>query len=413
MKACNKFLIGTLFCLSAQAFAHGDMDLSKFNPKSDEADVFLTIGADAIHATKMTFKNNVEVLDVQDGVALIRTKQSGIEYISHLMHDQFRRCGGFMAHDEIEAAEFEMMAQNTRLVAKKALFADYTLDQHETVEALMAQVNEANIKATIEKLSSYKNRYHKAPTGKQSQQWLKDAWSELARGRNDVKVEFFDHGRKTPQPSVILTITGAVNPEEIIVVGGHADSINGMFFPSANPAPGADDNASGIASTTEIIRVLMDNSYRPSKTLQFMGYAAEEVGLVGSKDIAQKYKAQGRKVVGVLQLDMTNYKGSEDFDMILINDFTNRDQNTFLATIIDEYLVGLTWGYDKCGYACSDHASWHSAGYPASMPSEAKFKDMNPNLHTANDVIGISRGTASHAAKFTKLGLGFVVELDR
>lgn len=55
-------------------------------------------------------------------------------------------------------------------------------------------------------------------------------------------------------------------------------------------SPGADDNASGIASVTEVIRLIMENNLRPKKTVQFMAYAAEEIGLIGSDDIARKYK---------------------------------------------------------------------------------------------------------------------------
>ena len=52
-------------------------------------------------------------------------------------------------------------------------------------------------------------------------------------------------------------------------------------------APGADDDASGIATLTEVIRVALANGWKPKRTVKFMGYAAEEVGLRGSNAIAQ------------------------------------------------------------------------------------------------------------------------------
>ncbi|MBA5760487.1 M20/M25/M40 family metallo-hydrolase, partial [Escherichia coli] len=66
---------------------------------------------------------------------------------------------------------------------------------------------------------------------------------------------------------------------------------------------------SGIASLTEALRVLLANNYRPKRTIKFVGYAAEEAGLLGSKAIAKQFRTQNANVVGVLQLDMTNYKG--------------------------------------------------------------------------------------------------------
>lgn len=412
VKKLSMMLAGAVMSVGLSAYAHGPVDFSKFNPKENEKDIFLTIGADALRPAKMTFKQHLDVLEVRDGIAVIRTKESATEYLSHLMHDTFQRCGGFMYHDNPEDARMELYSADMRDLAAKAIFADYSINQQDTVESLISQVNASEIETTIRKLSSYKNRYYQSTYGVQSQEWIKQRWTELAQGRSDVKVELFQHAA-WKQPSVVLTIEGSENPNEVVVVGGHADSISGWFGGNEINAPGADDNASGMSSITEIIRVLMESSYRPSKTIQFMGYAAEEVGLRGSKEIATSYRNAGRNVVGVLQLDMTNFKGSESFDIVMMTDFTNADQNEFLGRIIDEYLEGLRWGYDKCGYGCSDHASWHSQGFPASMPFEARKNDMNKKIHTANDTIDVSRGTATHAAKFSQLGLAFVVELDR
>jgi len=210
-------------------------------------------------------------------------------------------------------------------------------------------------------------------------------------------------------------IEGSTNKDEIVIIGGHADSISGYFGREKARAPGADDNASGIASITEIIRVLMDNNYKPERTLMFMGYAAEEVGLLGSKDIANSFKAQGKNVVGVVQFDMTNHKGSQNLDIVFMEDYTNAAQTKFMGSLIDTYIANVSWGFSRCGYGCSDHASWHNAGYPASMPFESTMGDINHKIHTADDTIDApgSGGTADHAEKFAKLGVSFAVEMGK
>jgi leucyl aminopeptidase len=212
-----------------------------------------------------------------------------------------------------------------------------------------------------------------------------------------------------------MTVEGTTKAEEIVIIGGHADSISGYWGRERARAPGADDNASGIATITEIIRVMMDSNYKPERTVKFMAYAAEEVGLLGSKAIANQYKKQGKKIVGVVQFDMTNHKGSKDLDIVFMNDFTNAAQNTFMGSLIDTYLTDVKWGYSKCGYGCSDHASWHNAGYPASMPFESKMEDINGHIHTKRDTIDVvgSAGTADHAKKFAKLGVAFLVEMGK
>jgi leucyl aminopeptidase len=208
-----------------------------------------------------------------------------------------------------------------------------------------------------------------------------------------------------------MTIKGSKTPSEVVILGGHLDSIAGMWGAAKARAPGADDNASGIATITEVIRLLMDSNYIPERTIKFMGYAAEEVGLRGSREIAEKFKRDAVNVIGVMQLDMTNFRGS-DKDIVLMTDFTNAPQNTFVGNLITEY-VKVPWTTDKCGYGCSDHASWNSQGYSASMPFESKMSEHNENIHTNRDTLDKSAGNADHATKFAKLALGFVVELDR
>jgi leucyl aminopeptidase len=341
---------------------------------------------------------------------IIEVDESMVGAISHEMHEELHRCGGFFAFNTFEeaVAHDQLMSANQE-VGDKGLWVDYEINQKDLVRGAIAQVDALRIEATIRKLSSFNNRYYRAQTGVDSQNWLKETWSNLVAGRSDASVELYQHS-SWPQPSVILTIKG--KSDEVIVVGGHADSISGYFGGATSHAPGADDNASGIATITEVIRILMQTSYVPEKTLKFMAYAAEEVGLLGSKEIATDFKRRGINVVGVMQLDMTNFNGTKAQPITLISDFTNQNQNDFLGILIDEY-VKVTWGRDACGYACSDHASWHAQGYPASTPFESRKNDMNRRIHTAQDTIDQSGGNATHAANFSKLALAYVIELDR
>ncbi|MEK7721682.1 MAG: M20/M25/M40 family metallo-hydrolase, partial [Elusimicrobiota bacterium] len=185
------------------------------------------------------------------------------------------------------------------------------------------------------------------------------------------------------------------------IAGGGGDTI----------APGADDNASGIAALTEAIRVIVASGYKPKKTLKFMGYSAEEVGLRGSQDIARAFKLEGAEIEGVIQLDMTNFNGSAE-DIFLITDYTNAPQNAFLGSLIRSY-TDYRLGETKCGYACSDHASWTKNGFAASFPFEASFKESNPYIHSARDTLSQSGGHSRHALKFAKLVIAYLVEMAK
>ncbi|MDH5581230.1 MAG: M20/M25/M40 family metallo-hydrolase [Bdellovibrionales bacterium] len=371
---------------------------------------WITIGKDAIPAIRELLNISYENIDSADDIELIEVNDKDLELISHLMHHKFKRCGGYIFHDTKSEALETLHSTERRSIAKNFKFKGYEVTDDERIHQILTQVSEKRIRETITKLSSYHNRHYQSKTGVEALNWIKQKWSGLTAHRSDVKVEAIDH-KKWKQNSIILTIEGSENPEEIIVIGGHGDSIgSGFWNRKKSKAPGADDNASGIATITEIIKVLMDNSFSPKKTIKFMAYSAEEVGLKGSAEIAKKMRNEKRDVIGVVQFDMTNYKG-DDFNIYLINDHTNSEQNEFMAQLIDTY-VKVPWGYSKCGYACSDHASWTSNGYPASFPFEATFDGANKKIHSERDTIEHSRGTAEHAVNFAKLGLAFAMEMQ-
>lgn len=372
--------------------------------------LYITIGSDAVNTTQKSF-SGIQSISSAQGISVVKIHKDQIEKISALMHDKFNRCGGFIVHDSLEEAQTVLNDNIVRAFAKSQKFAEYTITEGAKVEAMVSMVKEYDIRSTIQKLASFNNRYYKSQTGIDSQAWLKSQWEILSANRSDVTVEYFKHS-SFPQPSLIMTIEGASKADEIVIVGGHADSISGYFGREKARAPGADDNASGIASITEAIRVLMETGHKPQRTIKFMAYAAEEVGLLGSKDIANSFKNDGKKVVGVMQLDMTNHPGTADKDIVFMTDFTNKDQTEFMGRLIDTY-VQVPWGYSKCGYGCSDHASWHNAGYPASMPFESTMEDINGKIHSKHDTIDQSGGHAEHAEKFAKLAVSFIVELGK
>lgn len=342
-----------------------------------------------------------------DKVAVARLDRQALPELGGLFHDHFNRCGGFLIHESALAAHTvkTMLSLRQQTTAKAQRMA-YTINQAEEVAALLELVDEDQILAVIQHLSSYQNRFYNTQSGVNAAVWLKDTWQGLAQNLKGASVELYQHS--FVQPSVILTIPGTDLPDEIIVLGAHLDSTNR----SSSLAPGADDDASGIACLTEVLRCMVDAGFQPRRTVKFMGYAGEEQGLLGSQDIAEAHQTQNANVVGVLQLDMTNYKGSTQ-DIWIIQDFTNGPQNTFLTQLVSTYLPELTVGTTSCGYGCSDHASWHNLGFPASIPFEARFGQYNPFIHSTQDTLSASGGSAQHAAKFARLAASYLVELAK
>jgi leucyl aminopeptidase len=341
-------------------------------------------------------------------VYAMEVDDADLPVLTDAVHEELRRCGGFIQH----ASAAEALATLTRLQAtpEPTLAPSYAIDNQAAVNAMLPQMQASNILATIQSLSDFQNRRHTSSHGAAASNWLATKWAAMGEARRDVRVTQIAHtGTNFQQKSVMMEILGTGNGREVIVLGGHLDSIVSGNVETVR-APGADDDASGVASMTEVIRVLLASNFQPKRTLRFIAYAGEEAGLLGSKQIVANLGNERTKVVGVMQLDMTAYQGSAT-DLWIYTDYTNAAQNTFVANLAATYLPELSVGYDVCGYGCSDHASWHAAGYPASFPFEASFATDNRNIHTVNDTIANFGGTANHALKFSKLGLAFIVEL--
>jgi leucyl aminopeptidase len=353
---------------------------------------------------------NAHVERIVSGIAILRLNEEQMADLSRAMHTNFNKCSGFVEH----ATETDALAWVDRMnaVDNERPAVVYSIDNRNAVNPMLAAASEPQNRQVILDLSAFPNRRYNQASGIASANWIKDKWTALAAGRPGTSVEFFTHPQNTsPQPSIIMTIQGSTYPNEIVVLGAHQDSIN--LSGQTLPAPGADDDGSGVACLTEVIRVLMAKHFRPKRTVQFMAYAAEEVGLRGSNAIATSYRNANKNVVGVLQLDMTNYKGSLGNDVVIIQDFTNGPQNQFLLDLIAAYEPGLVINLSNCGYACSDHASWSNRGYPASFPFEAPMGDDNPFIHTADDTIAQSGNNATQALKFTKIAISYVGELAK
>lgn len=359
-------------------------------------------------------RGSATLVDGSETVLAIEVEEDLLDGLSLAVHEQLHRCGGYKRHDS-EAEALAVLHRAARGGEQPLNQPSYSISFPQAVNSRLPLIQGSNLLSTITQLSNFQNRRHNSSHGEAASNWLFNQWQGLNPGnRRDVRVSQITHtytGLPTRQQSVEFTILGSSNSGETLIIGAHLDSINGgNSTAETQRAPGADDDASGVATLTELIRVLMASNYRPQRNLRFIAYAAEEVGLRGSQAIASAQAGRRDRVVGVLNLDMTAFRG-DNTDIWIYTDYTNAAQNQFLADLVAAYLPDLSVGYDRCGYACSDHASWHNRGFAASFPHEASNATFNRALHTVNDTVATFGNQADHALKFARLALAYVVEL--
>lgn len=206
---------------------------------------------------------------------------------------------------------------------------------------------------------------------------------------------------------------------QIVIVGCHLDSsaekTPGGYNPAVDPAPGMDDNASGIAACLAAARYLTTFKGQLIHTVRFCFFNAEEAGLVGSKAYAASLKSVKAPVKAVICTDMIGYNSDANNIFEIHAGYTDpviRDLNLPVASVIETWASSLgalqpaqiykgtspTVGapdrslYDPA-INRSDHAAFHQQGYPAVAITEDYFanlptepgKDPNPNYHSAND----------------------------
>jgi acetylornithine deacetylase/succinyl-diaminopimelate desuccinylase-like protein len=102
---------------------------------------------------------------------------------------------------------------------------------------------------------------------------------------------------------VVATLTGSTDPGRIYVISGHYDSRVTDVEDFTSNAPGANDDASGVAVMLESVRVmslLAGQGKGPKATCIFIAVAGEEQGLYGSTFFANTLKTQKADVQGIL-----------------------------------------------------------------------------------------------------------------
>lgn len=208
---------------------------------------------------------------------------------------------------------------------------------------------------------------------------------------------------------------------QLVIVGSHLDStaaFDASYNPATDPAPGADDNATGIVATLSLARWLWNFRNTLRHTVRFCFFNAEEQGRVGSKSYASTMKNTGAPIKAVITMDMCGYNSDAariyeihaGYSDPAIRDLSipiaNKIQScgVSLGSLLPAQIYqGLSWpppgNSDRTLYDGainrSDHASFHEQGYPAVVVSEDFFSnlpsepgtDANPNYHRAGDTV--------------------------
>ncbi|KAF8538688.1 bacterial leucyl aminopeptidase [Trichophaea hybrida] len=289
--------------------------------------------------------------------------------------------------DITETRDLEALAT----AKKKYTFPSKPSHQKE-VQPLISQLQQTNLE-----------RYYKSAHGTDAAEWLYKKIVEVASKNPLITVSRFNHSCYN-QPSVIAKIPAAGASSSVVIVSAHFDSIN--RYNTSDRAPGAEDNASGVVTILEALRVLAEAKFKPSSSsLEFHFYSGEEGGLLGSLDVMNDYSHKNANVSAMMNQDMTGYAPNNA--IAIFTDFVHPGLTKFIATLVPVYTqLGIL--FDECGYGCSDHASAYLSGYPAAYVADEIIVDSSPYIHSADDTV--DKLNFSHILEHSKLTVGSCVE---
>lgn len=247
------------------------------------------------------------------------------------------------------------------------------------------RVRRDRLMATVTRLQDFYSRYVYYHGNDAAAAFLEDEYSKIFR--TTVERQYFEAaapaGRKNVA-NVVARIEGVKYPDQQIIVGAHFDSYT--FDSSVDPgavAPGADDNASGTAAVLECARIL--SGYAFDRTLIFVGFNAEEIGLFGSTYYATTARTRGDDIRAMINLDMVAYEADAVLDAAASANGSSYDLAELMATKAAKYTsVAMSAGAGGSGR--SDHTPFWEQGYKAVFQSEGR-SDSNPHIHTEGDTV--------------------------
>lgn len=297
------------------------------------------------------------------------------------------------------------------------------------IAKMIAEINARNIETTIRKLVSFGTRNTLSEQDNPTRgigaarDYLFDEFEKISRdcgGCLIVEKQTFlqPKANRVPEPTnltnVVATLKGTSDPTRFYVVSGHYDSMCSSPTDAKCDAPGANDDASGVAAVVEMARVMSKRKFDAS--IVFMAVAGEEQGLLGAAYYAEQAKKNNQNIEAMFTNDIiggvTSYKNSPERQTVRVfaegaptneteaetatrrsvggeNDSASRQLGRFIKEIGDLYSprfpVNVVYRRDRY-LRGGDHIPFLERGFAAVRFSEPNedYTHQHQNVRTEN-----------------------------
>ena len=323
--------------------------------------------------------------------------------------------------------------------------AAQTVEEQVLLHQLAAEVRPERMRADIEALVGFGTRHTMSETTSDTRgigaarRWAQREFEAISRDCGGcltvVTPSDTVTAARVPTPTEVVNIVaiqrGTGDPNRVIIISGHIDSRVTDVMNFTADAPGANDDASGVAAVLEAARVLSKHSF--DATLVFAALSGEEQGLLGGKILADYAQAQGWRVEANLNNDIVGssegQSGVRDTTRVRVFsegtktveteaqeerrrynggevDSSSRNLARFVDGLADRYLanfdVEMIYRTDRYGRG-GDQVEMLRHGFPAVRISEGaeNYDRQHQDLRTEN---GVEYGDTIEGVDFDYLG---------
>ena len=293
--------------------------------------------------------------------------------------------------------------KTARLPQRNREFPTVT-EENLMIRAMMSQVNQDSLEATVQHLQDYQSRRWNSTNAFAASDWI--AGKMQALGLEVEQQPFYAstwYGSGEAAPNVIGIQRGTLYPDTYVVCGSHFDS-----FSYSGNCPGADDNATGVASVLESARIL--TQYEFEYSIVYCAFGCEEMGLYGSEAYASRCQQQGMDIIGYFNNDMNGYLYGDQIHIDCIYPNSVAPIGTYYMNIGSVYFPELPIRHVNFNEGDSDHTSFNSHGYMGIYPFE-DYQHYSPYIHTQNDLIGNSVNSWAMSQRYCQMNIGCLTEI--
>jgi hypothetical protein len=212
-----------------------------------------------------------------------------------------------------------------------AVFSQTIIQKDPQIEKMVKEVSVDSLKSYITKLVSFgtRNTLSTQTDPKRgigaARNWVLMRFNEFAKNSGGKLTALIDtttlqkDGRRVDTTlllgNVMATLKGTdPNDNRIFIISGHLDNMRSNVMDRIGDAPGANDDASGVAAVMECARIMSKHSF--PATIIFVAVSGEEQGLLGANFMAEKAKRENWNIEAVLNNDIMGSNNSNETNVI-------------------------------------------------------------------------------------------------